>query len=149
MRHVVHTSRGLCFLTGYISSLNIFIWAIALCCHAGCQNFAALFVVRFILGMCEGSMTAGFLIVSSMFYTREEQTARVGYWCECCDDWLSVIPISLSNSYDEWNWFECRICSASQTLIEVAAQIISGFISFGALHIHTAGFQPWQWLDQD
>jgi hypothetical protein len=58
-------------------------------------------------------------------------------------------PISLSNSYDEWNWFECRICSASQTLIEVAAQIISGFISFGALHIHTAGFQPWQWLDQD
>jgi len=49
--------------------------------HAACKNFAGLFVVRLILGMCEGSITAGFLIVSSMFYTRTEQTLRVGYWC--------------------------------------------------------------------
>ncbi|KAH9039521.1 MFS general substrate transporter [Lactarius pseudohatsudake] len=87
-------------------SLNIFVWAIALCCHAACKNFAGLFVVRLILGMCEGSITAGFMIVSSMFYTRSEHTARVGYW----------------------------------------SQIISGFISFGSLHIHTGGFEPWQWL---
>lgn len=33
--------------------------------------------------MCEGAITAGFLIVTSMFYTRQEQTVRVGYWCEC------------------------------------------------------------------
>lgn len=33
--------------------------------------------------MCEGSITAGFMIVTSMFYTRKEQTLRVGYWCEC------------------------------------------------------------------
>ena len=26
------------------------------------------------------------------------------------------------------------------------AQIISGFISFGTLHTHTANVQPWQWL---
>ncbi|KAJ7745064.1 hypothetical protein B0H16DRAFT_1856588 [Mycena metata] len=26
------------------------------------------------------------------------------------------------------------------------AQIISGFISFGTLHIHTSRFEPWQWL---
>ena len=25
------------------------------------------------------------------------------------------------------------------------AQIISGFISFGTLHIRTKGFEPWQW----
>ena len=25
------------------------------------------------------------------------------------------------------------------------AQIISGFISFGTLHINTKGFEPWQW----
>ncbi|THV06911.1 MFS general substrate transporter [Dendrothele bispora CBS 962.96] len=45
-----------------------------------CKNFAGLFVVRFVLGMCEGSVTAGFMIVSTMFYTRKEQTQRVGYW---------------------------------------------------------------------
>jgi hypothetical protein len=28
----------------------------------------------------------------------------------------------------------------------VSAQIISGFISFGTLHIKTKSFEPWQWL---
>ncbi|KAF8073573.1 MFS general substrate transporter [Lyophyllum atratum] len=93
-------------------SINIFVWAVALCCHAACTNFAGLFVVRLILGMCEGSITAGFLIVSSMFYTRTEQTLRVGYWF----------------------------------LMNGTAQIVSGFISFGALHIKTKSFEPWQWL---
>lgn len=100
------------FPVGKWMSLNIFVWGVALCCHAACRNFAGLFVVRLILGMCEGSITAGFMIVSSMFYTRTEQTLRVGYWF----------------------------------LMNGTAQIISGFISFGSLHIHTPGFEPWQWL---
>ncbi|KAG1838582.1 MFS general substrate transporter [Suillus subalutaceus] len=94
------------FPVGRWMSINIFVWGIALACHAACTNFAGLFVARFVLGICEGSVTAGFMIVSSMFYTRSEQTSRVGYW----------------------------------------SQIISGFISFGSLHITTTGFAPWQWL---
>jgi len=93
-------------------SLNIFIWGVALCCHAACKNFAGLFVVRLVLGMCEGSITAGFMIVTSMFYTRREQTKRVGYWF----------------------------------LMNGTAQIITGFISFGTLHIKTKSLEPWQWL---
>lgn len=100
------------FPVGKWMSINIFVWAVALACHAACTNFAGLFVVRLILGMCEGSITAGFMIVSSMFYTRTEQTLRVGYWF----------------------------------LMNGTAQIISGFISFGALHINTPKFEPWQWL---
>ncbi|KAF7368535.1 MFS general substrate transporter [Mycena venus] len=61
-------------------SINILVWGVALCAHAACTNFGGLMAVRFILGMCEGSITAGFMIVSSMFYTRTEQTQRVGYW---------------------------------------------------------------------
>ncbi|KAI0759893.1 major facilitator superfamily domain-containing protein [Irpex lacteus] len=93
-------------------SINIFVWGVALCCHAACKSFGGLFAVRLILGMCEGSITAGFMIVTSMFYTRTEQTLRVGYWF----------------------------------LMNGTAQIISGFISFGSLHIHTKNFEPWQWL---
>jgi MFS transporter, ACS family, allantoate permease len=26
------------------------------------------------------------------------------------------------------------------------AQIVSGFIAFGTLHINTPGLKPWQWL---
>ena len=32
--------------------------------------------------------------------------------------------------------------------MDFAAQIISGFISFGTLHIHTTRFEPWQWYEQ-
>ncbi|KAG1740652.1 MFS general substrate transporter [Suillus lakei] len=100
------------FPVGKWMSINIFVWAIALACHAACKSFDGLLVVRLLLGVCEGSITAGFLIVSSMFYTRTEQTLRVGYW----------------------------------SLMIGTAQVISGFISFGVLHIKTKGFQPWQWL---
>jgi hypothetical protein len=71
-----------------ISSINIFVWSIALLAHA-CHSFGALFAVRFILGMCEGAITAGFLIVTSMFYTRQEQTVRVGYWCEYKNSYIA------------------------------------------------------------
>ncbi|KAG5352344.1 hypothetical protein C0989_002726 [Termitomyces sp. Mn162] len=68
------------FPVGKWMSINIFVWAVALMAHAACKSFGGLFVVRFILGMCEGAITPGFLIVTSMFYTREEQSKRVGYW---------------------------------------------------------------------
>ncbi|KAF8480338.1 MFS general substrate transporter [Russula ochroleuca] len=117
------------FPVGKWMSLNIFIWGVALCCHAACKNFAGLFAARFVLGICEGSITAGFMIVSSMFYTRREHTARVGYWF-------------LMNG----TGLEFKFFYRLPTLMDVAAQIISGFISFGTLHIHTKGFEPWQWL---
>ncbi|KAK0466080.1 MFS general substrate transporter [Desarmillaria tabescens] len=93
-------------------SFNILVWAIALCTHAACKNFAGLFVVRMILGMSEGCITTGFMIVTSMFYTRTEQTLRVGYWF----------------------------------LMDGTAQVISGFISFGTLHMKTNTLTAWQWL---
>ncbi|KAF8891290.1 major facilitator superfamily domain-containing protein [Infundibulicybe gibba] len=68
------------FPVGKWMSINIFIWGVALLAHAACKSFGALFAVRFILGICEGAITPGFMIVTSMFYTREEQTKRVGYW---------------------------------------------------------------------
>ena len=84
MRLAACAFMGLYILKRRVSSLNILAWGVVLCCHAACKNFAGLFVVRLILGICEGSITAGFMIVSSMFYTRKEHTARVGYWCKDC-----------------------------------------------------------------
>lgn len=57
------------------------------------------FDVHLLQGACEGAITPAFMIVillsslpltprlifiqvTSMFYTREEQTLRVGYWCK-------------------------------------------------------------------
>lgn len=61
-------------------SFNIFVWAVALLCHAAATNFAGLFACRVFLGICEGAITPGFLLVTAMFYTRKEQSQRVGYW---------------------------------------------------------------------
>ncbi|THV06934.1 MFS general substrate transporter [Dendrothele bispora CBS 962.96] len=105
------------FPVGKWMSVNIFIWSIALCCHAACHNFAGLFV---------GSITAGFMIVSSMFYTRRE----VSFLC------LSVL---LTHSPERNKRFVPGIGIST-------AQIISVFISFGVLHIKTTTFHPWQWL---
>ncbi|KAF8519820.1 MFS general substrate transporter [Gautieria morchelliformis] len=100
------------FPVGKWLSLNIFVWSVALSTHAACTSFGGLFAVRFIMGLCEGSITAGFMIVTSMFYTRTEQSQRVGYWF----------------------------------LMNGTAQIISGFLSFGVLHITKSTLHPWQWL---
>ncbi|TEB24344.1 membrane transporter [Coprinellus micaceus] len=61
-------------------SLNIFIWSIALCCHAAARSFGALVACRMVLGACEAVIVPGFMIITSMFYTRKEHTQRVGYW---------------------------------------------------------------------
>ncbi|KAF8656495.1 hypothetical protein AX16_002514 [Volvariella volvacea WC 439] len=99
------------FPVGKWMSLNITIWAIALAAHAACRNFTGLFVVRFILGMCEGSITAGFMIVSSMFYTRTEQTIRVGYWflmngtAQIVLGFISFGTLHIANStLEPWQW---------------------------------------------
>ena len=63
-------------------SLNVFVWSVALLCHSAATNFSGLFVCRAFLGICEGAITPGFMIITSMFYTRQEQTQRIGYWCE-------------------------------------------------------------------
>lgn len=97
-------------------AINILVWAVALASHAACKSFGSLFageheaikrimtksiLVRFIMGICEGSITAGFMISTSMFYTRTEQSVRVGYWCKCCC--LSCIATYLLIvSLDEW-----------------------------------------------
>lgn len=63
-------------------SANILLWSIVLVCHAACNNFGGLLVCRALLGICEGVVTPGFMIVTSMFYTRQEQIQRTGYWCK-------------------------------------------------------------------
>ena len=41
----------------------------------------------------------------------------------------------------------CLVDPENTHIIDVTAQIISGFISFGSLHIRTTGFEPWQWFE--
>ncbi|KZT69386.1 MFS general substrate transporter [Daedalea quercina L-15889] len=99
------------FPVGKWMSLNIFVWGVALCSHAACKSFGGLFACRFILGVCEGSITAGFMIVTSMFYTRKEQTLRVGYWflmngtAQIVIGFISFGTLHISTGkFEPWQW---------------------------------------------
>jgi MFS family permease len=61
-------------------SINIILWGIALACHALAKNFTQLIVCRMLLGIFEACCQPSFIVLSSMWYKREEQTARVTYW---------------------------------------------------------------------
>ncbi|OCL04199.1 MFS transporter [Glonium stellatum] len=60
--------------------LNIILWSITLALHAVCRSFASLAVVRTLLGIFEAVCQPSFLVLSSMWYKREEQAQIVTYW---------------------------------------------------------------------
>ncbi|KAL3440056.1 major facilitator superfamily domain-containing protein [Aspergillus insuetus] len=59
---------------------SIIAWSIVLGCHAICQNFVGLLVCRTLLGIFESVCQPCFLILSAMWYRREEQAERIAYW---------------------------------------------------------------------
>ncbi|TDZ20728.1 putative transporter [Colletotrichum orbiculare MAFF 240422] len=61
-------------------SFNILAWSVTLCCHAACFSFPSLIVVRTLLGIFEAVCQPAFLIMSSIWYKREEQAQVVNYW---------------------------------------------------------------------
>jgi MFS family permease len=61
-------------------SINIILWSTTLACHAAARNFTDLLALRTLLGIFEAVCQPSFLVMSSMWYKREEQTSIVTYW---------------------------------------------------------------------
>ena len=55
------------------------------------------------------------MIVSSMFYTRREHTARVGYWCKDCHQ-PPLTPFLTHYRFNDWSWSEFQVSLPPQTL---------------------------------
>ncbi|TGO34926.1 hypothetical protein BHYA_0176g00070 [Botrytis hyacinthi] len=60
--------------------INVCIWSIILSMHALCHNFEGLVVARTLLGIFEAACQPIFVVLSSMWYKREEQAGVVIYW---------------------------------------------------------------------
>ncbi|SCU85904.1 LADA_0D10704g1_1 [Lachancea dasiensis] len=58
----------------------ITLWGVVLACHAACKSYASLMIVRVLLGMFESSSAVGCIAISGMYYTKSEQSARIGFW---------------------------------------------------------------------
>ncbi|KAF5267580.1 hypothetical protein BFJ63_vAg12167 [Fusarium oxysporum f. sp. narcissi] len=61
-------------------SFCIVAWGACLACHAACQDFKGLVIVRTLLGIFESACQPCFVILSAIWYRREEQASRVTYW---------------------------------------------------------------------
>lgn len=49
-------------------------------CQAAAQNFAALAALRILSGAFEAIADPAFMLITSMYYTREEQPSRIAAW---------------------------------------------------------------------
>lgn len=65
---------------GKLLGTAIILWGSTLALHAACSDFAGLVAVRTLLGIFEAVCQPSFLIMSSMWYKRDEQAQTVTYW---------------------------------------------------------------------
>ena len=56
------------------------IWGVVLSCFAATKNFSGAIAIRIFLGVFEASVTPGFALLTSQWYTKEEQGSRVNIW---------------------------------------------------------------------
>uniref|UniRef100_A0A093VJ93 Putative transporter n=1 Tax=Talaromyces marneffei PM1 TaxID=1077442 RepID=A0A093VJ93_TALMA len=63
----------------YVGAM-LFCWGACLCGMAGCNNFAGLAVVRFLLGVFEAGILPCFMVLTSVWYSRNEQPIRTALW---------------------------------------------------------------------
>ena len=59
---------------------NVIFWGMVLALTAVCADFGGIAAVRFILGMLEGSVTPGFVLLTSQWYTKKEQGIKTSIW---------------------------------------------------------------------
>ncbi|KAE8393262.1 major facilitator superfamily domain-containing protein [Aspergillus alliaceus] len=65
---------------GKYSAACIIIWGAILCCFAAVSNYPGAIAIRFFLGVFEASVTPGFALLTSQWYTKGEQGSRVNIW---------------------------------------------------------------------
>jgi ACS family allantoate permease-like MFS transporter len=121
------------------------IWGVAMVFQSAPLSFTGLMICRFILGVCEGSITSGFLMVTAMFYTKKEQSSRVGYWCEL------RLPLPLTRKSTNFGSVLMNGTGAHRNKVVLLgangflAQIISNLMGYAALSIKSKWLAPWQW----
>ncbi|KAG9719704.1 MFS general substrate transporter, partial [Aureobasidium melanogenum] len=65
---------------GWYLSFNIFFWGALLMCQAAANNFPTLAALRILSGGFEAIADPAFMLITSMYYTREEQPSRIAAW---------------------------------------------------------------------
>ncbi|KAI6088691.1 MFS general substrate transporter [Hypoxylon rubiginosum] len=73
----------------------LFVWGIVCMLQATVFNFSGFFAIRFFLGMLEGCISPAWVILTSMLWTRREQTMRSSVWL-CTNGVSNILGALLS-----------------------------------------------------
>ncbi|CAG8333617.1 unnamed protein product [Penicillium salamii] len=68
------------FPVGKYMAVTTLIWGGLLMTTPACHNFAGIAINRFLLGVVEAVVTPGFVLMTGMWYTTEEQPLRLEAW---------------------------------------------------------------------
>ncbi len=87
-------------------------WAIVVLCTAGAFDFAGLMVARFFLGVAEGGISPAYVLVTGMWYKKDEIPRRTTFWFAA--NGLAIILQALisygighivNTGIPTWKWF--------------------------------------------
>jgi MFS family permease len=87
---------------------NIILWGVTLALQAAMKNFEGLIALRAFLGVFEAVSQPAFTLLSSIWYTREEQGGAVTFWYVHANLWrtTSFVMSGIADFYlqvhDEW-----------------------------------------------
>lgn len=68
------------FPTAKYLGANVILWGLMVTLTAAAKNWAALVTLRVLLGCFEAAVAPALILITSMWYKRSEQPARVGFW---------------------------------------------------------------------
>jgi MFS family permease len=81
------------FSVSKVISGATFFWGIVVMSTAGCTNYAGIIVNRLFLGILESAVAPTFTVITTFWWTREEQGLRTGLWYCCVGLATAVSPL--------------------------------------------------------
>ena len=66
--------------TGKYLGTMVCCWGVVVACTSACNSYGSLVATRFLLGMFESAISPSLILITSMWYRRNEQPKRVGIW---------------------------------------------------------------------
>ncbi|CZR58593.1 related to allantoate permease [Phialocephala subalpina] len=96
---------------GRFVSITALSWGIILLCTPGAKSFSGLFACRFFLGMAEGGVSPAYVLITGMWYKKDEIPQRVTFWFT--GNGVAIVIQALvscgighiNTSVATWRWF--------------------------------------------
>lgn len=68
------------FKIAKMTGLYVLIWGVILILSIVVKDYKTAYVQRFFLGLFEAGVSPAYTLITSMFYTKKEQSSRLPYW---------------------------------------------------------------------